>query len=135
MSFRKYLILMTLSTLAAWSAWFVVLNAVDPVAAGWLGLLLFYATLAIALFGSLALLGIAVRFWSKQKGLPVRVTLRAFRQALLLTSLFIVSLLLLSQGWFRWWTMFLVLLIVGLIELTFVSSDRTLEHKNYPNST
>ena len=135
MNFRSYLILMTFSTLAAWSAWVVVLNAIDPTESGWLGFLLFYSTFTIAFFGSLSLLGIAVRFWAKQETLPVRITLKAFRQALLLTTLFVVSLLLFSQGWFRWWTMLLVLLIVGFIELTFVSNERTLEHKNYPDAT
>jgi len=135
MSFRSYLILMTFATLAAWSAWIVVVNAIDPTQSGWLGFLLFYSTFSIALFGSLSMLGIAVRFWAKQEVLPVRITLKAFRQALLLTTLFVVSLILFSQGWFRWWTMILVLLIVGLVELTFVSSERTLEHKNYPEAT
>lgn len=133
MSFRSYLILMTCATLGAWSAWVVVINAIDPSQSGWLGFFLFYLTFSIALFGSLSLLGIAVRFWRKQQALPVRITLKAFRQALLLTSLFVVSLLLFSQGWFRWWTMLLVLLIVGFIELAFVSTQRTLEHKNYPD--
>lgn len=135
MSFRSYLILMALATIGAWSAWVVVLHAIDPTQSGWLGFLLFYFTFGIAIFGSLALLGIAVRFWSKQKTLPVRITLKAFRQSLLFTALFIVSLLLFSQGWFRWWTMLLVLVITGFLELTFVSQERTLEHKNYPNQT
>ena len=126
---------MTCATLAAWSAWIVVLNAIDPTQSGWLGFLLFYSTFSIALFGSLSLLGIAIRFWSKQEILPARITLKAFRQSLLLTTLFVVSLILFSQGWFRWWTMLLVLFIVGFIELMFVSNERTLEHKNYSNQT
>lgn len=135
MSFRSYLIFMTLATLVAWSAWVVVLHAIDPTQSGWLGFLLFYFTFSIALFGSLALLGIAVRFWLKQSALSVRITIKAFRQSLLFTALFVVSLLLFSQGWFRWWMMLLVLLIVGFIELVFVSHERTLEHKNYPDQT
>ncbi len=135
MSFRRYLIMMTCATLAAWSAWVVVINAIDPTQSGWLGFLLFYSTFSIALFGSLSLLGIAIRFWAKQETLPVRITLKAFRQSLLLTTLFVISLILFSQGWFRWWTMLLVLFIVGFVELMFVSNERTLEHKNYPNQT
>lgn len=135
MSFRSYLILMTLSTLLAWSGWVFVLNAIDPTLSGWLGFLLFYFTFSIALFGSLALLGIAIRFWAKQSTLSVRITLKAFRQSLLFTTLFTISLLLFSQGWFRWWTMLLLLLITGFIELACVSQERTLEHKNYPKQT
>ncbi|MBI5793637.1 hypothetical protein HZA87_00925 [Candidatus Uhrbacteria bacterium] len=131
MSFRRYLILMTLSTLGAWGAWVVVINAIDPTQSGWLGFFLFYVTLSIALLGTLALLGIAVRIWKKRASLPVRITLKAFRQGLLLTTLFVVSLILFSHGWFRWWTMLLVLFIVGFIELAFVSSQHSLEHKNY----
>lgn len=135
MSFRSYLILMTLASLAAWSAWVVVLNAIDPTQSGWLGFFLFYVTFAIALFGTLSLLGIAVRLWKKQAALPARITLKAFRQALLFTALFVVSLLLFSQGWFRWWTMLLVLCIVGFIELAFASTQHSFEHKKDPEPT
>ncbi|NQV89945.1 hypothetical protein HQ487_00885 [Candidatus Uhrbacteria bacterium] len=125
MSFRSYLIFMTLGTLTAWMTWAVVLHGVDPTRAGALGLLLFYITLTMALFGSISLLGMLIRLWVSRGEIASRIAVRSFRQGVLLTTLFVSSLLLFSQGWFRWWTMFLVVVIVGLVELTFLSSRKS----------
>jgi len=121
MSFRSYLILMSIASVAAWIAWAVVLHGVDPSLSGQMGYILFYLTLSIALFGTISVFGVLVRLWKDRTAIAVRVTMQAFRQALLLTALFIGSLVLFSQGWFRWWTMLLVVIIVSFIELAFVS--------------
>ncbi len=117
MNFRSFLILMSLATAGAWIAWVLVVNGVDPSHAGFLGFLLFYAALSISLFGSFCVGGVIVRLWLHKDALASRVTIDASRQAMLLTSLCMVSLLLFSQGWFRWWTMLLCVLIAGLLEL------------------
>ncbi|TAL51265.1 hypothetical protein EPN81_00335 [Patescibacteria group bacterium] len=122
MSFRSYLILMTLATVIAWIAWAVVLNGVDPTRSGILGFLLFYLTFLMALFGTISLLGLLVRLWHSRTELPSRMALRSFRQGILLTLLFTSSLILFSQGWFRWWTMLLVVVIFAFVELAFLSS-------------
>lgn len=124
MSFRSYLILMTIATVTAWIAWAVVIHGVDPSRSGVLGFLLFYGTLSMALFGTISILGILVRLWRLQGEIASRIALRSFRQAVLFSVLFITSLLLFSQGWFRWWTMILVVIIIAFIELLFVSSSR-----------
>ena len=122
MSFRSYLILMTLGTVTAWIAWAVVLHGVDPTRSGGLGFLLFYATLTMALFGTISLAGMLIRLWRSKEELASRIVLRSFRQGILFTVLLSGSLMLFSHGWFRWWTMLLVIIILGLIELTFLSS-------------
>lgn len=122
MSLRSYLIFMTLATVTAWIAWAVVIHGVDPSRSGTLGFLLFYVTLVMALFGTISLVGLLVRLWRSHSELPSRMVLRSFRHGILLTALFTGSLLLFSHGWFRWWTMFLVIVIVTFIELTFLSS-------------
>ncbi|HLD21164.1 MAG TPA: hypothetical protein VJB64_03640 [Patescibacteria group bacterium] len=122
MSFRSYLIFMTLATLTAWIAWAVVIHGVDPTRSGSLGFFLFYLTFVMALFGTISLVGLLVRLWRSQSELPSRMAMRSFRQGILFTMLFTSSLLLFSQGWFRWWTMLLVILIFAFVELAFVSS-------------
>ncbi len=124
MSFRSYLILMSLASVAAWIAWAVVLHGIDPTASGLMGHILFYLTLSIALFGSISVLGVLIRLWKDRSAIVLRVTIQAFRQSLLLTSLFVSSLILFSQGWFRWWTMFLVVIIAAFVELVFVTKKR-----------
>lgn len=124
MNFHSYLIFMALGTVTAWISWAVVLHGVDPTRAGGLGFVLFYVTLSMALFGSTALLGMLLRMWRTPDQLPSRIVSRSSRQGILFTGLFVSSLLLVSHGWFRWWTMILVVLIVGMIEMLFLSSAR-----------
>ena len=102
MTFRFYLFIMTLATVAAWIAWVIVINAIDPVRAGVLGFILFFVTLAIALIGSLSILGIGIRVWLRPEGSIARQTSRSVRHAVLLTLLFSLSLLLASNGLLRW---------------------------------
>lgn len=117
MNFRSFLILMSLATAGAWIAWALVLHGVDPTQTGFLGFMLFYGALTISLFGTFSVFGVLVRLWKHKDAIESRVTVDASRQALLFTCLCFVSLLLFSQGWFRWWTMFLCVIIFGLIEL------------------
>lgn len=124
MNFRSYLILMSIATVSAWVTWFVVLHGVDPSRTGTLGFLMFYGTLAMAMFGSLAVIGLVIRLWRTPQELSSRLTIRSFRQGILLTVLFTSSLFLFSQNWFRWWTMVLLVIIVGLVELLFMSTKR-----------
>lgn len=113
---------MAIATVAAWISWAVVLNGVDPTRSGLLGFVLFYLTLLMALFGTISLGEMLYRLWRSKEELASRIAVRSFRHGILLTILFMSSLLLFSQGWFRWWTMLLVVVIVGLIEMTFLSS-------------
>lgn len=122
MSFRSYLIIMSLATVAAWIAWAVVLHGVDPTRSGVIGFLLFYLTFIMAVFGTISMLGLLIRLWRSKTELPSRMALRSFRHGVLFSILLTSSLILFSQTWFRWWTMLLVVLIVTLIEMAFLSS-------------
>ncbi len=128
MSFRDYLLLMGGGTVASWIAWWVVLFGVDPVRSGGLGFLLFYLTLALALVGTFAVAGTAVRVWRHRNELVSRHVARSLRQAILFTIIFLGSLMLMASGLFRWWTAGLLILAIALVELTFVSGRRPSAH-------
>ena len=115
---------MGFASVAAWVAWIVVINAVDPVQTGDLGFFLFYFTLAIALIGTLSLLGAFIRAWLHPIEHPSRHTLRSFRQSILLSALMLSVLLMISVDVLRWWSLLLVLVIVALVELAFISFQR-----------
>lgn len=125
MSFRSYLILMTLATVAAWIAWAVVLHGVDPARSGIIGFLMFYITFIIAVFGTISILGLLMRLWRSKGELPSRLALRSFRQGILFSVLLTSSLFIFSQNWFRWWTMLLMVIIMALVEMAFLSSHRS----------
>lgn len=117
MSFRSFLIFMSLSTVAAWIAWVVVINGIDPTRAGAFGLILFYITLGIAFFGSLSIFGVIIRLWLHKNEIVSRLTLRSSRQAFILASIFILALILFSNGLLMWWSMLLIVMIGALSEL------------------
>lgn len=115
---------MGVASAAAWTAWVVVVHAIDPVHTGLLGFLLFYVTLAIALIGTLSLFGAGLRAWSHPEEHPSRHTIRSFRQSILLTLLMLSICIMLSAGVLRWWSLILAVLIIGLIELIIISIQR-----------
>ncbi len=124
MTFRMFLIIMSVASVAAWIGWLVVLNGVDPTRSGGLGLWLFYLSLAIALVGSLSVIGVLIRLWTKQDGLVAVLSMRSFRHALLLSTIFIAALVFLGKGMLRWWIMVGIVLIVSIVELIFLTSRK-----------
>lgn len=122
MSLHKYLLMMAFGTIAAWIAWFIVIHGIDPKYSDMLGHLLFYSTFFIALIGSFTLLGILVRMWRKRDAFAPIVVMRSFRQGILFSTLVATALFLFSQGWFTWWSAFLIIVILTFIEMTFLSS-------------
>lgn len=124
MTFRLYLYCMGIASVAAWAAWIVVINAVDPVKTGLLGFILFYLTLAIALIGTLSLLGAGIRSWSQPNEHPSRHTLRSFRQSIILSGLILSVLMMLAQDVLRWWSLLLGVFIAGMIELIILSIQK-----------
>lgn len=125
MTFRGYLIVMTLASVAAWAAWIVVLVSIDPTRTGPSGFAFFYLTLALALVGTLSIAGAGARVWLKREELASRHVTRAFRQGLLFTLLILGTLLMLPSGFMRWWSGILLVLSISLIELACVSAARS----------
>jgi hypothetical protein len=124
MTFRMFLTIMSIASAAAWIGWLIILYGVDPSRSGSLGFVLFYVSLGIALIGTLSVLGVLVRLWTKQEGLVVILSMRSFRHALLLSTIFITSLIFLGIGMLRWWIVVGIVFIVSLIELIFLTSKK-----------
>ncbi|MBP9864559.1 hypothetical protein KBC54_03880 [Patescibacteria group bacterium] len=120
MSFRAYLLFMGVSTIIAWLAWVVLLLNIDPTQASLFVFIIFYFTLAVGLIGTISLLSMAYRVLVvKQHDLIIRQVRVAFRHAVLLSSLAVISLALSASGLFHWWV--LVVLIVGASMIEYVS--------------
>ena len=123
MTLKQYLILVGCGSLIAWVSWLMVLFTVNPFEAGALGFLFFYISLAIALIGTLAILGFGVRmFIHRHEGIVLREVATAFRQACLFTVVLVGSLLLQSRSLLAWWNALLFIGAVTTIELFFLSS-------------
>ncbi|OGL66468.1 hypothetical protein A2856_02135 [Candidatus Uhrbacteria bacterium RIFCSPHIGHO2_01_FULL_63_20] len=124
MTFRGYLAVMALASVAAWLSWIIVLVAIDPSAAGPIGFVFFYLTLSAALVGTLATALSGIRAWARSEELPSRHVSRSLRQAILVAALVLVALLLLPKGLLTWWTAVLLVLFFSILELAFVSAQK-----------
>lgn len=116
---------MTLAAASAWIAWAVVLHGVDPSRSGILGFFLFYTTFTMATFGTISILGLLIRLWRTKEELPFRLVIRSFRHGVLLSMLLTTSLIIFSQNWFRWWIMLLLVILMALIEMAFLSLNKS----------
>jgi hypothetical protein len=117
MGLRAYSITMAIGTVLAWIGWGIVLFNMSPQEAGFFGFVLFYLTLGVALVGTLALLGSGIRILLlRRHDVPSREIQIAFRHAILFSATTIVSLLLAAHGWFRMWSIAILVLLVSIAE-------------------
>jgi len=117
MTLKTYLTIMLLGTAICWAAWVVVINSIDPETTNLVGLLLFYASLFLAIVGASAILGFLVRFILLRQELVFRQVVRAFRQSFLFAAVIVASLILQSFQLFTWYNA--LFLIIGLTVLEF----------------
>lgn len=117
MTLKTYLTIMLLATAICWAAWAIVINSIDPETTNLVGLLLFYASLFLAIVGTSAILGFLVRFILLRQELVFRQVVRAFRQSFLFAAIIIASLILQSIQLFTWYNA--LFLIIGLTVLEF----------------
>ncbi len=122
MTFKQFLFAMLGATIIVWLAWIFILLKVDPTVSGWTGFLFFYTTFFVANIGTSAIIGTAVRRRFRPQDLVSRQVLTSFRQSVWFSSILIVALILLSQGFFRLWIITLVILVFAFIELAFLSA-------------
>ena len=121
MTFRRYLILMIVSTAVCWFGWFSVIRFVDPLSAGLLGFSLFYASLGLSLIGTLAVIGLAGRTIVRAHEPVARHVSASFRQGLLFSVLLIGSLMLQSRSMLNWWNLLFFIGAVTILELFLIS--------------
>ncbi len=127
MTLKKYLLIMSITTAICWLIWTYVLWMINPVLTNWIGFVLFYSSLFLALIGTGAIFGFAVRFIALKKELAFRLVKESFRQSFLFALLIIISLILLSYNLFTWLN--LILLIFGLSVLEFFMLSFTTSKK------
>ncbi len=125
MNLKQYLILMSLGTAICFTAWILILLNVNPAEGSWPGFVLFYISLFLSLIGLLALIGFVARVWIiKSQDIVSREVIKAFRQAILFSTLFVGSLFLLRAGYLNWWTMLIYIALLAILEFFFISAKR-----------
>jgi len=121
MTLKSYLTLMIIATLACWGAFLFILNTVNPEITNWLGFILFYSSLFLAISGLAAIVGFLIRFWFLKQKLAFYSVNSAFRQSFLFALLIISILLLLANELFTILNVLLLVVIITLIEFFLIS--------------
>jgi len=125
MTLKNYLFVMSVLTTVCWGIFVFVAGLVDPIATNWLGFILFYLALFLALSGTAALVGFIFRFVALKKELAFNLVKIAFRQSFLFALFIIFLLILKSQQLFNWLNLFLLIIIFGIFELFMISYKKS----------
>jgi len=121
MTLRSYLVIMGAATVFAWLLFAYVILTIDPLATNRIGFALFYSSLALSLIGTFSILGFSVRFILLKNELAFRSVKEAFRQAILLSILLLVGLLLMSKNLFTWLNAAALAISLAVLEFFLVS--------------
>lgn len=121
MTLRQYIFFLLLGTVIAGAAWFMVLTNIDPASASGIAFAIFYLTLFIAVSGFFTSLGTIARSLVYKKRPVEEIVTVSLRQGILLAALIVTALILLSVQLLVWWTLLISVVVVALIEFTFLS--------------
>ena len=117
MTLRQYLFLMSIGSFICWVAWFFVLGSIDPKQAGVAGFLFFYVSLFLALTGAVSVVGFLIRKRVvKNDDAVFHHVKHTFRQALLISAVIILGLLLLQAKLLTWWIGVMLILLFAIFE-------------------
>jgi hypothetical protein len=108
---------MVLTTVLALGAWIFVMGNTDPREAVPMDFVLFYLTMTISSIGLLSLAGTLLRVKILgHKDVISREVKTAFRHAILLSIIGVLSLFFMTQNIFHWWVLLLLIAATSLIE-------------------
>jgi hypothetical protein len=115
---------MSAMTTVCWTAWIIVLFMINPLVTNWIGFVMFYSSLFLALVGTAALTGFIIRFIALKQELAWRLVKEAFRQSFLFSMLIVISLILLSKDLFSWLNLLFLILGLSILEFFLISYGR-----------
>ncbi|MFA5995291.1 MAG: hypothetical protein WCW27_00440 [Patescibacteria group bacterium] len=125
MTLKRFVYVITGTTLLSLVAWIVVLFFVDPDISGVVGLIVFYAALLIVLIGLFTLIGLGVRMaWftiRKQPPIAFKYIARTIRQSIWFSLAIVSSLILSAERLFNWWSSSALLIALLVIEGFFLT--------------
>jgi hypothetical protein len=124
MTLRNYLLVMSVLTIICWGIFFFVAGTIDPFSTNWLGFLLFYASLFLALSGLSTLIGFLVRFIILKRELAFNLVKLSFRQSFLFSLFLIVALFLQAGSLLNWLNLLFLIITFSILELFLISRKK-----------
>jgi hypothetical protein len=130
MTVRVFLIGSLITTTISWSIWITIISFLDPLRAGWLGYLLFFLVLFLAVASTSGIIGYLIRRIISPQQLSAYAVRVAFRQGLLLGLFLDILLFLQLTRLYQWWIAIIVIVLFLSIELIFLSLDRVFNQRS-----
>jgi len=121
MTLRSYLNAMSVATSFAFIGWSLVILYIDPKSSGYMGLFLFYATLALALMGFFTLMSFSLKRWVSNNEVIFAHISSSFRQGFWLSIIIVGTLMMQGAKILNWWIALLFIGSIALLELYFIS--------------
>ncbi len=125
MTLKKYLLMIGIGTALSWSAVALIVFGIDPTETQSIVFGALYFSLFLGLTGLLSIIGFLLRVWLLPKDfLLSRQVLVSFRQAVLLSLLAVIGLILQSRALLSWFNASLIVIGMTLVEFFFISAKR-----------
>ncbi len=115
-------------TAIAAASWVMVLLFLNPHVSGMVGVVLFFVSFFLVIFGIASIVGYLARRIFQRHEIAFRLVALSFRQAILIAALLTGSLILQSRGYFTWWTALLLLTFLTLVEAFFAARTTSGRH-------
>jgi len=130
MTLKQYLTIMTVGAGLAWAAWLLVIFRFDPTMAGLAVFFLFYASLFLAVLGTVSSIGFWIRIkTSVEEEADFLKIKKTFKQGALAAAFVVLSLLLLQKELLTWWNFALLAVFYLFLEGVIFASRRS--RQNY----
>ncbi|MBD3311721.1 MAG: hypothetical protein GF349_04515 [Candidatus Magasanikbacteria bacterium] len=123
MTFRQYLFSMLLSSSMCWAAWVLVIMNINPFETNWIGFMLFYTSLFLALFGTISIFILAIYYFLAKNVQIYKMVKRSFRDSLFLSAILVILLFLQGKGLLSVLN-FTVFILILVLTLTFIYSTK-----------
>ena len=113
---------MAVATAICWTIFLFVSSVINPGLTSWLGFLVFYLALFLAISGTASLIGFLIRFVALKHELVFYAVKTAFRQSFMFALFIIAILILLSEDLFNWLNLFMLIAVFVIAEMFMVHS-------------
>lgn len=124
MTHHRYLSIIGIAALLSWTSFLIVLFKLNPMESPGLALGLFFMTLFLALMCTFCIFGFYFRLWLNHNEIYYQHINTSLRQGILLSVLSIVAVAFQLVRVLTWWTGFLLIFAVLLIEFYFMILEK-----------
>ena len=124
MTFRQFIFFILIATASLWLGFWWIIVSVDPYQTNWLGFVLFYGTLFLALTGTFTLASLFIRKIRMPNELLFHLVLLSFRQSIVLAVFFSVLLFLQGERLLTWWNVLGLFALVFIIEMVILNKEK-----------